>query len=233
MSVAGPVATSRAIKSRMDRGASPERAPRGLGRVWSMSRGAWHAAPHCLKEPPMNPVRRFVLTVALSTFTVLGGAATARAASNPGTCTNDIDCIATPECGGDVCDYPQLKCMPANPAAPGNDGWCTVDTDCKCYAQGARCNGIYCTFTVPPAGGTGGAAGGSGGGSATGGSGGGSATGGSPGASGGAAGQATTSDNGGGGCNVAGSTPAAPLALGAIGAALAVVLSRRRRAPAR
>ena len=58
----------------------------------------------------------------------------AGAATNPTSCVNDIDCIATPQCGGDVCDYSGTTqtCKPAGGATKGMDGWCTVDSDCKC-----------------------------------------------------------------------------------------------------
>ena len=70
-------------------------------------------------------------------------------AANPASCTNDVDCTATPQCGGDVCTYTATAttCTPAGAGPKGSDGWCTVDTDCKCYAEGARCSGVFCTFT--------------------------------------------------------------------------------------
>src|SRR4051812_34826660 len=93
-------------------------------------------------------------------------AGSASAASNPTSCLNDIDCIATPQCGGDVCPYDgphPFTCQPAGAGAKGHDGWCTSDTDCKCMAQGARCiGGAYCSFTKAsdaPASGAGGSTG--------------------------------------------------------------------------
>ena len=105
-------------------------------------------------------------------------------------CMNDIDCPDS-ACGGQVCDYDKgMTCQPAGSGAKGLDGWCSKDSDCKCMGMGATCVGVYCSFTMPPGGGSGGADGGSGGASATGdasGSGGSAATGGSA-ASGGASG---------------------------------------------
>jgi MYXO-CTERM domain-containing protein len=132
-------------------------------------------------------------------------AGTARAQTNPATCVDDIDCIATPQCGGDICDWSNpsagMKCKPAGTGPKGMDGWCTVDEDCKCHSLGATCVAAYCTFTrpcdAPDAGGcttgTGGTSGGGG---------------------------------GGGGCNVSGETPSGWAAL-LIGLGL-LVGSRRR-----
>ena len=51
-------------------------------------------------------------------------AGTAVAQSNPATCVNDDDCIATPACGGDVCDWATepglMQCKPAGAAAKGD-----------------------------------------------------------------------------------------------------------------
>lgn len=68
-------------------------------------------------------------------------------------CTNDVDCPGT-ACGDQVCSWATVDhaCVPAGTAAQGNDGWCTVDTDCKCMGQGATCVGVHCTFTLPDAG---------------------------------------------------------------------------------
>jgi hypothetical protein len=70
-------------------------------------------------------------------------------ARNPTSCVNDIDCVATPACGGEVCSYYSgaPSCQPAGQQPTGTDGWCTTDTDCKCFAQGAKCIGVFCTFT--------------------------------------------------------------------------------------
>lgn len=80
-------------------------------------------------------------------------AGTATAQTNPANCTNDIDCVATPQCGGDVCDWSttpgQMKCKPAGSYPKGMDGWCTMDSDCKCMGLGATCVSLYCTFTRP------------------------------------------------------------------------------------
>jgi hypothetical protein len=94
----------------------------------------------------------------------------ARAAMDPANCVNDIDCVATPQCGGEVCPYTgphPFTCQPAGTGPTGMDGWCSADTDCKCHSLGATCANSYCTFTKPPTGGGGsngglGAAGGAG-----------------------------------------------------------------------
>jgi MYXO-CTERM domain-containing protein len=144
-------------------------------------------------------------------------------------CTNDIDCAATPACGGKTCDWDQgMKCMPAGGL---NKGWCTVDADCKCKGQGAKCDGVYCTFTTPPASGAAGtgAAGSSTGAAGTGAAG---STTGAAGSTTGAAGTGAagtgSSSSGGGGCSVG------AVSSGGIGALLGLALvagglARRRR----
>ncbi|HEY4185562.1 MAG TPA: hypothetical protein VGP07_10860 [Polyangia bacterium] len=139
----------------------------------------------------------------LVAFALWGGGGQARAASNPASCENDIDCVATPECGGDVCTYTATgspACTPAGTGASGQDGWCMSDTDCKCYAQGARCNVVYCTFTKPSASSPDGGAGAAG----RGGIGGEAGHAGASGAGGGQAGEGGASANSGGGCSAAG-----------------------------
>jgi hypothetical protein len=91
--------------------------------------------------------------VAVGFVSIICAAATARAQTNPASCTNDIDCAATPSCGGDVCDWvaaPTMTCKPAGTQPKGTDGWCMVNSDCKCAAIGATCNTAFsCTFTRP------------------------------------------------------------------------------------
>jgi len=176
----------------------------------------------------------------LAGLVCLLAAGSARAASNPASCTNDIDCVATPTCGGDVCNYNAGQtCTAAGSAPKGQDGWCAQDSDCKCAAQGAKCVFVYCTFTKPsdaPGSGSAGKGGGSGGGSGsagTSGSGGssssgtgGSGTGGSKGTDGGGTGP--TGSSSGGGCSVAGPISSSwSIAFGAVGLLAAL---RRRRA---
>jgi MYXO-CTERM domain-containing protein len=82
-------------------------------------------------------------------------------------CYNDIDCPGT-ACGDAVCNWTKsapvpmgmkvFACNPAGSQPAGADGWCTVDSDCKCASQGAKCVAPYCTFTKPKTAGTGGAA---------------------------------------------------------------------------
>jgi MYXO-CTERM domain-containing protein len=156
------------------------------------------------------------------------------AGTNLDPCNNDIDCAATPECGGEVCDYPSgMHCKPAGTGTKGMDGWCTHDSDCKCYAQGARCNSnlFYCSFTKAsdaPASGGGGASGGTAGTAGTSGTAGSSAGGSTgtagAGTAGGGPGPKTSSS---GGCSVAG---AGSGGLALFGLALvAGGLTRRRR----
>ena len=90
----------------------------------------------------------------LTAITCLFAAGTASAQSNPATCVNDIDCIATPQCGGDICDWSNIAagmhCKPAGSQPKGQDGWCTTDADCKCKDMGATCVAAFCTFTRAP-----------------------------------------------------------------------------------
>jgi MYXO-CTERM domain-containing protein len=167
----------------------------------------------------MNGFAKIIGWSLLAGVACLFTAGGARAATNPPSCANDIDCVATPQCGGDVCPYDgphPLTCQPAGSGATGMDGWCTVDTDCKCYAQGARCNGAYCSFTKPSGGG------GSTGGAGTTGTGGGTGTAGSTGSAG------SGSNDSGGGCRVANS-PAGGGSLAAAALGLGLVVARRRR----
>ena len=52
-----------------------------------------------------NRTKWMLLTGLLCLF----AAGTAAAQSNPATCVNDDDCVATPACGGDVCDWTDLR----------------------------------------------------------------------------------------------------------------------------
>ena|SRR5579883_1110474 len=65
-------------------------------------------------------------------------------------CTNDVDC-PNPACGGQVCQWGAQghNCVDAGTDIQGSDGWCTVDSDCKCMGIGARCAAPHCTFTLP------------------------------------------------------------------------------------
>jgi len=167
--------------------------------------------------------------VALVRLSVLVGLACllqANRAEAQAACATDKDCPGT-ACGGQVCLHSSgsFLCVDANTvgASGSGDGWCAdsagnaVDSNCKCAPQGATCLGLFCTFTVPAATGTGG----------TSGAGGASGTGGSTG-SGGATGNAGTSGGGGGGggCSVAG----APSFGAAAGVALLAAALMRRRA---
>jgi MYXO-CTERM domain-containing protein len=132
-------------------------------------------------------LRRSVATLVGSVTLLLAPAAFAQDA-----CLNDTDCPGGGAvCGGDVCNWNKplpapladpnkpYTCNPAGTDAKGMDGWCSDASAafCKCQAQGAKCSGVWCTFTkpedAPPATGGGGmAAGGmAAGGMATGGTG--------------------------------------------------------------
>ena len=155
----------------------------------------------------------------LTGLVCLFAAGTAAAQTNPATCTNDIDCVATPACGGDVCDWNSAThvCKPAGSATL--DGWCTTTDDCKCKDMGATCVSFFCTFTRPcDAPGAGGCA--------TGGTGGTGGTG-----AGGSTGTAGTSGGGssdGGGCAVAATASAGASSL-LVALGLLAFARRRRR----
>jgi hypothetical protein len=137
------------------------------------------------------------------------------AQTNPAACTNDIDCVATPQCGGDICDWVgtpgQMKCKAAGSYPVGMDGWCMADTDCKCHSLGATCDlgTLRCTFTRPCGAPDAGPC-------ATGGTSGGTGTAGTSGGGG-----------GGGGCNIASTTPAVTASL--LVALGLLAFARRRR----
>ena len=90
------------------------------------------------------------LTLATALAGSLAWATPAHAATS---CTNDIDCKANgTACGTDICDWNNnMVCAAAGlPANKGMDGWCSIDSDCKCASQGATClDTHYCTFTQP------------------------------------------------------------------------------------
>lgn len=171
---------------------------------------------------------KLFLSVTLALLVVAGNPGRSNAADNPTTCTNDIDCVATPACGGDVCDWGTSppKCKAAGSQPKGDDGWCAVDADCKCKGLGAKCSAPYCTFTKPsdaPA--TGGAG-------TTGAAGTGSGAGGTTGAAGtGTTGAAGTSTSGGssGGCAVASSSTGGLGLLVGLALVAGRVVRRRRR----
>ena len=159
-------------------------------------------------------------------------AGTAAAQSNPTSCVNDDDCIATPACGGDVCDWnvqPTMTCKPAGGSTKGMDGWCSTTDDCKCKGMGATCMNFFCTFTRPcdapgagPCGSTG-AAGSTGGGGSTGAAG---TTGAAGSTSTGTAGTSGGGSSDGGGCAVAAT---APLGGSTLLVALGLLAFARRR----
>lgn len=136
-----------------------------------------------------------------------------RADAAPTPCQVDLDC-PNAACGGEVCVHSSglSMCVPANTsgASGTNDGWCAssagaeVNSNCKCAGMGATCAGFFCTFTIPPGGGTAGTTG-------TGGTG---------------TGTAGTGGGGDGGCSMAG---APSLAGAGAGLALLVAALRRRR----
>jgi hypothetical protein len=198
----------------------------------------------------MTTIRRYLSVMGFLTAALLAPAA-ARATGE--SCVNDIDCKTGPTCGGEICDWTiGMKCGPATAAKSGQEGWCTVSTDCKCASEGATCDSSssQCTKTTTAAGGSGGASGSAGSSSATGGSpstaAGGSPAGGSPStATGGSpstatggtsstttAGATSTSSSSSSGCSLAGGVSHGSLgfALGAMCAISLIVARRRRRA---
>ena len=184
------------------------------------------AMPHPTKEDEMRVSLRAILLPFVVAFALPFGSGVVRAAGNPASCDNDIDCVATPECGGDVCTYSATgspACTPAGTGASGQDGWCTSDTDCKCYAQGALCKGVYCTFTKPPpslSDGGAGAAGRGGAGGAVG----------HAGEGDGQPGEGGSSANGGGGCSTSGGLhPGGWSAIVLLGLSATFWRGRRRR----
>ncbi len=174
---------------------------------------------------------RFVLP-ALALTGALAWSAPAHAVA----CTNDVDCPGT-ACGDQVCSWASVNhvCVPAGTAAQGQDGWCTVDSDCKCMGVGAKCVSPHCTFTLPDAG------------PATTGDGGGTTTDGGlhgddAGTITGDSGAVTTRKDAGdtgdggtsgggdsGGCDVGGDGSGAALGFGVVALGLAGIFSRRRR----
>jgi hypothetical protein len=141
------------------------------------------------------------------------------------TCTNDVDC-PTAACGGEVCQWAAAHtCVAAGTDSQGTDGWCTVDTDCKCKGEGATCVAPHCTFTLPRDGGYSSSGSGS------------SSSSGAAGSSSGVAvvpdadvSSGSTTPGGTGGCAVA-STGGRPAGSGlALACAAVLALARRRRA---
>jgi MYXO-CTERM domain-containing protein len=186
----------------------------------------------CIRRCPMK-FSALCFTLATVVAGSLAWTAPARAAGT--TCVNDIDCKANGiACGTDVCDYTKgATCGPAGLSTKGSDGWCDPshgDADCKCKSLGAKCMGVYCTFTTPPAGGSGSGSGSATSGTATSGSAtSGSTTSGTAAGSGSAAGGAPAGGGKSSSCSVgavgsSSSWAAAAMALGAFFAA-----SRRRR----
>lgn len=100
---------------------------------------------------------------------IFAAAGSARAQDAAAACINDPDCPDM-TCGGQVCQYGAdgQKCVPAGTGPKKMDGWCSSDADCKCKSLGAKCAGVYCTFTKPGDAPAGAGTGGSGGSGATG-----------------------------------------------------------------
>src|SRR5204863_5838991 len=86
------------------------RAGRPRRTVIFLSRGARsghliQSANPILEETRMTVSARTLKWLLLTGIASLCVARSAAAAPNPTTCANDIDCVETPQCGGDVCDY--------------------------------------------------------------------------------------------------------------------------------
>jgi hypothetical protein len=178
------------------------------------------------KKPAMK-LTAVALIFASITATSLASTGAARAAT---TCTNDIDCTTGgTACGTAICNYNAGQtCTAAGQGTKGMEGWCTVDTDCKCHSQGATCAAPYCTFTTPPSSGSssGGASGSaSSGGSASGAS----TTGGASGAS--SSGGTTAPPASKSGCAMTqADATKSPWSLISVALGLCVAVTRRRRA---
>jgi pilus assembly protein FimV len=182
----------------------------------------------------MNAGAKMLRSLMLAGILISAAAGVARAGTDKSPCVNDTDCGATPQCGGDVCNFSTGICEPATASGSGQEGWCTAGDpnagadDCKCKAQGAKCSGFYCTFTVPPAGG------GTAGASGTAGTTGTAGTSGTAGATGTAG--ASTADGGtkssssSGGCSVAPSTSGGFAAFLGLALVAGGLVRRRRRA---
>ena len=180
----------------------------------------------------MNAGAKMFRSLMLAGILIAAATSVARAAGvDKDPCVNDIDCAATPQCGGEVCDFiGTQKCIAAT-GAP-QTGWCTVSTDCKCMAQGAVCNAPYCSFTTPQASGTAGASGGTAGTAGAAGSGGSTSAGGSGGSSTGTAGAGGTApkSSSSGGCSIASSTSGGFATLLGLALVAGGLVRRRRRA---
>ncbi|HEX3775114.1 MAG TPA: hypothetical protein VHV51_11660 [Polyangiaceae bacterium] len=109
----------------------------------------------------MITIRRYFSVIAGLVLVSLALSRVAHATGEP--CTVDTDCKTDPSCGGEICDWTKMQtCQPAT-AEP--EGWCTLDTHCKCQAEGATCDKsmFQCTKTLATsAGGSSGSAGTSG-----------------------------------------------------------------------
>ncbi|HTA90869.1 MAG TPA: hypothetical protein VK745_14860 [Polyangiaceae bacterium] len=161
----------------------------------------------------MASIQRYFGVIGFCTAALLAPQA-ARATGEA--CVNDIDCKTDPSCGGEICDYTKGEtCQPATAAGSGMEGWCTVDTDCKCHSEGAVCTLAQCSKTVAAGTGAGGASGSAGSGSSAAGS---SAAG-------------NSSSSGSSGCSVSGGMPRGSLgfAFGAMCAAALIGARRKRR----
>ena len=160
-------------------------------------------------------VVRWSVLAGLASLLLFAGRAQAQT-----TCQVDTDC-PNAACGGEVCVHSSglSMCVAADTSGASgiSDGWCAnaagaeVNSNCKCASMGATCAGFFCTFTIPPGGGTGGTTGTGGTGTGTGGSG---------------TGTAGTGGGGDGGCSIAGAPSLAGAGAGL--AFLAAALRRRR-----
>ena len=88
---------------------------------------------------------------------LVGLLAAGSADAQTATCVNDIDCPGT-TCGSQTCVHNSggAMCADANTlyGSGFGDGHCTTVTDCKCGSLGATCETGFCTFTIPPDGGS-------------------------------------------------------------------------------
>jgi len=85
-------------------------------------------------------------------FALLCGSGEVRAAGNPVSCDNDIDCVATPECGGDVCTYSATGLPACTPAGTGagqaGEGGSSADGGGGCSTSGSPRPGCWSAIVL-------------------------------------------------------------------------------------
>ncbi|HEY4105362.1 MAG TPA: hypothetical protein VGM44_15800 [Polyangiaceae bacterium] len=95
----------------------------------------------------MITIRRYFAVLGLSALALLALPPELAHATGEA-CLVDTDCKTEPSCGGEICDWTKMQtCQPAS-AEP--EGWCNLDSNCKCQAEGASCDKVMfqCTKTM-------------------------------------------------------------------------------------